>query len=89
MTRTLGHGTTLVSLQMTQNWEQVSDTQDGCAAIQRNLNRLQKWAGRNLMKLKKKIENAKLSPLAKINSLHQVIWGQPAGKQLMGISDGC
>lgn len=54
MTRTLGHGTSLQQkLQMIQNWEEASDTQDGCAAIH---SRLQKWVGRNLMKLKKKFK---------------------------------
>lgn len=32
-----------VRLQMTKNLEGVADTPDGCAAIQRDVNRLVKW----------------------------------------------
>lgn len=81
MTRKLGHGTTLVSLQMIGNWEEVSYTWDGCAAIKRSFNRLQKRDGRNLMEFKKKkMQNSctwqRLTPCTSTG------WGQPAGKQL-------
>ena len=37
---------------MVQNWG-VWLTPEGCAAIQQDLDRLESWAGRNLMKFKK------------------------------------
>lgn len=83
MIRTLGDGKTLISLQVIQNWEEVSDTQDGCAAIQRNFNRLQKWASRKLMKLKKRRKCKILAPV-KINSLHQDSMGMTTWKATLG-----
>ena len=47
------------------------DKTDGCSAIQRNLNRLGKWANRNLMKFSK--EKCKVLPLGRNNTMHQDI----------------
>lgn len=92
MTKTLGRGTTLVSLQMVQNWEEVSDTQDICPAIQRSFNRLQKWAGRNLMKIKKKKMQTSCT-CQRLTPCTSTVWGptswKAALKQEPGISDGC
>ena len=45
------------------------DTTDSCSVIQRNLNRLEKWANRNLMKFSK--EKCLVLPLGRNKTMHQ------------------
>ncbi|KAK4815976.1 hypothetical protein QYF61_010844 [Mycteria americana] len=47
----------------------VADTPEGHAAIQRDLDRLEKWADRNLMKFN--MEKCKFLPLERIHPMHQ------------------
>ncbi|XP_071657675.1 transcription factor RFX3-like [Patagioenas fasciata] len=49
--------------------ERVADTSQGCAAIERDLNKMKKWADRNLMKFKK--EKHQVLYLGKNNPMHQ------------------
>ncbi|KAK4829139.1 hypothetical protein QYF61_002354 [Mycteria americana] len=51
----------------------VADAPEGCAAIQRDLNRLEKWADGNLMKFNK--ENWKVLHLGRKNPRHQYMLG--------------
>jgi len=51
----------------------VADMPAGHAAIQRDLDRLKKWAGRNLMKSNK--EKRKVLHLGRYNSMHQYTLG--------------
>lgn len=53
-------------LQMIYNWGagRVTDAPDGCAATQGALNRLEKWAGRNLRKFSKTQTSSSLSRAA-------------------------
>ena len=51
----------------------VADTPGGCVAIQRDLDRLAKWADRNLMKFNK--EKCQVLPLGRNNSMHQYVLG--------------
>ncbi|KAK4832441.1 hypothetical protein QYF61_023165 [Mycteria americana] len=51
----------------------VTDTPEGCAAIQRDLNRLEKWADKNLMKFNK--EKLKVLHLGSNNSKHRYMVG--------------
>ncbi|KAK4830533.1 hypothetical protein QYF61_011671 [Mycteria americana] len=51
----------------------VADTPEGCAAIQRDLNRLEKWADGNLMKFNK--EKSKALHLGRNNPRHQYMLG--------------
>ena len=44
------HNAPTASLLMIQNWEELIDRPDGCAAIQRDLNRLEKYVNRNFVK---------------------------------------
>ncbi|KAK4830009.1 LOW QUALITY PROTEIN: hypothetical protein QYF61_008272 [Mycteria americana] len=50
----------------------VVDTPEGCAAVQRDLDRLEKWAERNLMKFNKKYS---ILHLGRKNSMHQHMLG--------------
>ena len=59
----------------------VADMPEDCAAIQSDLDRLEKWADRNLMKFNK--EKCKALHLGRNNPRHQYrLGGQPAGKDL-------
>ncbi|KAK4824877.1 hypothetical protein QYF61_021084 [Mycteria americana] len=51
----------------------VADTPEDCAAIQRDLNSLEKWAGRNFMKFNK--GKCKVLPLGRSNRMHQYMLG--------------
>lgn len=68
-------------MQITQNWKEWLIYPDGCTAIQRHLNRLEKQADRTLMKFKK--GKRKVLNLSRNNSHApgQPV-GQLAGKQL-------
>ena len=55
------------SLTVTRNWE--ADTPEGCAAIQRDLNWLEGWAERNLMKFNK--GKCRVLRLGRNNPKHQ------------------
>ena len=51
----------------------VADTPEGCAAIQRDLDRLERWAQKNLMKLSK--GTCRVLQLGRNNPMHQYrIW---------------
>ncbi|GAB0178750.1 mitochondrial enolase superfamily member 1 [Grus japonensis] len=59
----------------------VVDMPEGCAAIERDLDRLEKGANWNLKKFNK--EKCKVLHLGKNNSMHNCMFGgNPAGKQL-------
>jgi len=49
----------------------VADTPDGHTAIQRDLDRLEKWADRNLMKFSK--EKCKVLYLGRNKAMHQCV----------------
>ncbi|PKU31221.1 rna-directed dna polymerase from mobile element jockey-like [Limosa lapponica baueri] len=49
-----------------------ADTPEGCAAIQRDFNRLEKWADENLLKFNKK---CKVLHLVRNNPMHQYMLG--------------
>ncbi|GAB0186115.1 mitochondrial enolase superfamily member 1 [Grus japonensis] len=51
----------------------VADTSEGCAAIQRDLNRLEKWADRNFMKFNK--VKCEVLYLGRNNFMHQYMLG--------------
>jgi len=52
-----GQSAPSASLQVIQKLTGVVDTSAVCATIQRDLNRLEKWADRNLMKFNNRIWN--------------------------------
>ena len=54
---------------MTQSWWGVADTPEGCATIQRDLDRLEIWAKRNFMKFTKGM--CRVLHLGRNNPMHQ------------------
>ncbi|KAK4830805.1 hypothetical protein QYF61_013734 [Mycteria americana] len=56
----------------------VADTPQGHNAIQRDLNRLEKWDDRNLIKFHK--ENCKILHLERNKPRHSTYWGPPSWK---------
>jgi len=60
----------------------VADAPEGCAGVQRDLGRLEKWTNMNLVKFNK--GKGEVLPLGTNNSRHQCI----AGKQLGGEGSG-
>ncbi|GAB0175534.1 mitochondrial enolase superfamily member 1 [Grus japonensis] len=56
--------------------EGVADTPEGCAAIQRALNRLEKWADGNLMEFNK--EKCKVLHLGRDSPGTRTSWGPPS-----------
>jgi len=59
-----------------------ADTPEGCAAVQRDLNRLESWAGRNLLKYNE--DKCRVLHLGKSNPRHQ----DKLGTALMESSEG-
>jgi len=51
----------------------VANTTDGCAAIQRDLNRLENWSERNLMKFSK--GKCQVLHLGRTNLMYLYSWG--------------
>jgi len=58
---------------MTQNWKEVADIPEGCADIQRELDRWDSWSQRNLMKFNK--GKCRVLPLKRNNPMHQYMLG--------------
>ena len=63
-------------------------TPEGCAAIQHDLDRLESWAERNLMRFNN--GKCRFVQLKRNNPMHQYqAWGGAAGVQLCGEGPGC
>jgi len=56
----------------------VADRPEGCAAVWRDMDRLEKWADRNLTKFSK--EKCEVLPLGRNNPMHQDRLGLPSWK---------
>ncbi|KAK4806630.1 hypothetical protein QYF61_022936 [Mycteria americana] len=66
-------GNTMEQLILDTKLGGVADTPEGCVAIQRDLDRLEKWADRNLMKFNK--GNCQVLPLGRNKPMHQPMLG--------------
>jgi len=66
---------------------EVADTSEGCAAIQRNLDKLESWVQRNPMKLNK--GKCRVLHLGGTTPCIRQAWGGPVGEQLCGEEPGC
>ncbi|GAB0203569.1 methylenetetrahydrofolate reductase [Grus japonensis] len=69
----MGQSVPSANLLMTQNWKECLIGPEGHAAIQRNFNRLEKWANRNLMQFNK--GKSKVLHLGRNNPRHQYMLG--------------
>jgi len=67
-------------------WEGVADTPEGCADIQQDLDRLESWAERNLMKFNK--GKCRVLHLRRGGRTPIQAWGGPAGVQLCEDTSG-
>jgi len=61
----------------------VNDTPGGCAAIQRDLDRLASWVGRNLINFNKSM--CRVLHLGRNNHIHQYILGMRCWKEALRI----
>lgn len=63
----------------------IADTLEGCATVQQDLNKLENWAGKHLMRFNKNI--CKVPHLRRNNHLHQYQTA-PQSKKDMGLLEG-
>ena len=71
------------NLLIIQSWEGVADTPEGCAAIQQDLDKLESWAGRNLIRFKK--SKHRVLHLGRRNYMHQYRVGDNLLEKDLGV----